>query len=169
VISIDGGRGHLERKLGSVAGEKLSMATLLVVDDDNDVRETLHALFVNVHECHTADRAEQALAFLEFESYDAVLTDLAMPGLSGRELLQRIQRDHPTTPVIVISGTLDEEEAKSLMEMGAFAYFTKPFRLEDVEAAVDRAIARRQELTKAQESSAPAGVEATGASDSTPE
>ena len=145
------------------------MATLLVVDDDNDVRETLQALFLNVHECHTADRAEQALAFLEFESYDAVLTDLAMPGLSGRDLLRRIQRDHSTTPVIVISGTLDEEEAKSLMEMGAFAYFTKPFRLEDVEAAVDRAIARRQELTKAQESSAPGGIEETSAPDSASE
>ena len=145
------------------------MATLLVVDDDNDVRETLQALFLNVHECHTADRAEQALAFLEFESYDAVLTDLSMPGLSGRDLLRRIQRDHPTTPVIVISGTLDEEEAKSLMEMGAFAYFTKPFRLEDVEAAVDRAIARRQELTKAQESSAPDGIEETSVPDSTSE
>jgi DNA-binding NtrC family response regulator len=127
------------------------MATLLFVDDDNDVRETLHALFLDVHECHTADRAEQALAFLEVESYDAVLTDLAMPGLSGRELLQHIQRDHPTTPVIVISGTLDEGEAKSLMEMGAFAYFTKPFRLEDVEAAVNRAIIHHRELTRAHE------------------
>ena len=145
------------------------MATLLVVDDDNDVRETLQTLFLNVHECHTADRAEQALAFLEFESYDAVLTDLAMPGLSGRDLLQRIQRDHPTTPVIVISGTLDEAEAKSLMGMGAFAYFTKPFRLEDVEAAVDRAIARRQELTKAREPSVPGGIEETSARDSIPE
>jgi len=145
------------------------MATLLVVDDDNDVRETLQTLFLNVHECHTADRAEQALAFLEFESYDAVLTDLAMPGLSGRDLLQRIQRDHPTTPVIVISGTLDEAEAKSLMGMGAFAYFTKPFRLEDVEAAVDRAIARRQELTKAREPSVPGGIEETNAPDSIPE
>lgn len=145
------------------------MATLLVVDDDNDVRETLQALFLNVHECHTADRAEQALAFLEFESYDAVLTDLSMPGLSGRDLLRRIQRDHSTTPVIVISGTLDEEEAKSLMEMGAFAYFTKPFRLEDVEAAVVRAIARRQELTKAQESPAPGGIEETSVPDSTSE
>ncbi len=142
------------------------MATLLVVDDDNEVRETLHALFLNVHDCHTADRAEQALAFLEFESYDAVLTDLSMPGLSGRNLLQRIQRDHPTTPVIVISGTLDEEEAKSLMEMGAFAYFTKPFRLEDVEAAVDRAIARRQELTNAPESSGPGGIDETSPPDS---
>jgi len=128
--------------------EKLSMATLLVVDDDNDVRETLLSLFVNTHECHTADRAEQALSFLEFESYDVVLTDLAMPGLSGRELMQRIRTNHPTTQVIVISGTIDEKEAEAMIEMGAFAYFPKPFRLEEVEAAVNRAVANRQVLSK---------------------
>jgi DNA-binding NtrC family response regulator len=127
------------------------MATLLVVDDDNDVRETLLSLFVNTHECHTADRAEQALAFLEFESYDVVLTDIAMPGISGRELMQRIRKNHPTTPVIVISGTLDDDESQTLMEMGAFAYFTKPYRLEDVEAAVNRAVAHHQVLSRSHE------------------
>jgi len=128
------------------------MATLLVVDDDNMIREALHDLFLNTHECHTADRAEQALSFLEFESYDAVLTDLDMPGLSGRELLHHIKQNHPTTPVIVISGICDEEEARTLIEMGAFAYFSKPFKLEEIEAAVDKAVAHHRELTKALES-----------------
>ncbi len=128
------------------------MATLLVVDDDNMIRETLHDLFLNTHECHTADRAEQALAFLEFESYDAVLTDLDMPGLSGRELLHHIKQNHPTTPVIVISGITGGEEARALIEMGAFAYFSKPFKLEEIEAAVDKAVAHHQELSKAHES-----------------
>jgi len=128
------------------------MATLLVVDDDNMIRETLHDFFLSNHECHTADRAEQALSFLEFESYDAILTDLDMPGLSGRELLHRIKQDHPTTPVIVISGIAGAEEAKALIEMGAFAYFSKPFKLEEIEAAVNRAVAHHQELSKAHES-----------------
>jgi len=132
-------------------GER-SMATLLVVDDDNMIRETLHDFFLSNHECHTADRAEQALAFLEFESYDAILTDLDMPGLSGRELLHRVKEDHPTTPVIVISGIVGEEEAGALIELGAFAYFTKPFKLEEIEAAVNKAVAHHQKLTRAQES-----------------
>src|SRR5580765_2882809 len=102
------------------------MAVLLIVDDDNNIRSTLHELLAQSHECHTADRAEQALAYLEAQSYDAVLTDISMPGLSGREILKRIQEKHPATPVIVISGVSDKKDAEELLESGAFAYFSKP-------------------------------------------
>ncbi len=122
------------------------MATLLIVDDDNLVRDTLHELFSLSHECHTADRAEQALAYLGIETYDAVLTDISMPHLSGRDLLSYIQANHPTTPVIVISGMPNDADGKALIDAGAFAYFSKPFRLEEIEEAVDRAISRHQEL-----------------------
>jgi two-component system, NtrC family, response regulator AtoC len=117
------------------------MATLLVVDDDNHVRETLSDLLGSSHEVHTADRAEQALAFLEFETYDLILTDLDMPGLSGKDLLEHVQEIHPTTPVIVVSGTLGAAEGAQLTEMGAFAYFSKPFELAEIETAVNRALA----------------------------
>src|SRR6266478_10154203 len=122
------------------------MATLLIVDDDSLIRDTLHELFSERHECHTADRAEQALAYLDVETYDVVLTDIAMPELSGRELLKHNQANHPATPVIVISGLSNEADARALIDMGAFEYFAKPFKLEDIEDAVDRAIARHQEL-----------------------
>ena len=127
------------------------MATLLIVDDDTLVRDTLHELLSASHECHTADRAEQALAYLDVETYDAVLTDITMPGLSGREVLNYIQEKHPTTPVIVISGMPDGGYGKEVMEWGAFAFFTKPFQLEDIEDAVERAIARHQELSRAEQ------------------
>ena len=130
------------------------MATLLIVDDDNNIRETLRDLLGDVHECHTADRADQALSYLEFESYDVVLTDIAMPGLSGEELLKRVRVQHPHTPVIVISGNSDEDAAKQLLALGAFEYISKPFKHEDVESAVARALARRHEL-KAQAASEP--------------
>jgi len=119
------------------------MATLLIVDDDSLIRDTLHELFSEKHACHTADRAEQALAYLDIETYDAVLTDISMPQLSGRELLKHIQAKHPATPVIVISGLADEADARALIDMGAFAYFAKPFKLEDIEEAVERAIAQK--------------------------
>ena len=129
------------------------MATLLIVDDASLIRDTLHELFSERHECHTADRAEQALAYLDVETYDVVLTDIAMPELSGRELLKHIQANHPATPVIVISGLSNEADARALIDMGAFEYFAKPFKLEDIEDAVDRAIARHQELATAGQSS----------------
>lgn len=142
------------------------MATLLLVDDDNLIRGTLHELLTDSHICHTADRAEQALTYLEFEEYDVVITDIAMPGLSGREVLKQIQEKRPTTPVIVISGESNEEEARSLMEMGAFAYITKPFHLDEVESAVVRAITRHRELEVNARHEADSGIEI--AQDSTP-
>jgi DNA-binding NtrC family response regulator len=119
------------------------MATLLVVDDDNSVRETLCEFFGDTHECHTADRGEQALAFLEFENYDVILTDLAMPGIDGQQLLKRVQQTHPNTPVIVMSGNSSDEEGESSVALGAFAYLKKPFRLEEVRETVNRALATK--------------------------
>lgn len=130
------------------------MATVLIVDDDTLIRDTLHELLSSTHECHTADRAEQALAYLDLESYHVVITDISMPGLSGREILKHVQARHPNTPVIVISGRTDEGDGQRLIEMGAFAYFSKPFQLDDIEDAVTRAIARHQELTTAARGSA---------------
>jgi DNA-binding NtrC family response regulator len=119
------------------------MATLLIVDDETAVREMLYELFSATYECHTADRAEQALEYLEIENYDVVITDISMPGLGGVEILKRIKQLQPSTPVIVISGHMAEDVA-SLLELGAFAFFPKPFRLEEVEDAVVKAIAHRQ-------------------------
>ena len=138
------------------------MATILIVDDDNLVRDQLRELLSPSHECHTADRAEQALAYLDIETYDAVLTDIFMPGLSGRDLLKYIQAKHPTTPVIVITGMLNAEEetdGKEYLDLGAFAFFNKPFKLEEIEDAVERAIARHQELATVKQSEAAAKTE----------
>lgn len=124
------------------------MATLLIIDDDSFVRDTLNDLFSERHECHTADRAEQALQFLEFETYDVVLTDISMPGLGGLQVLKRMTEEHPTTPVIVISGQVDADK-DTLLDLGAFDFFSKPFLLEDVEDAVGRALAFRAEMNAA--------------------
>lgn len=121
------------------------MATLLIIDDDSTVRETLYDLFAATYECHTADRAEQALQYLEIEDYDVVLTDISMPGLGGFEVLRRMREAHAEIPVIVISGDVTDGDA--LLENGAFAYFAKPFLVEEVEDAVVRAIAKRRSTT----------------------
>jgi two-component system response regulator PilR (NtrC family) len=123
------------------------MATLLIVDDDSVVRNTLQDLLSATHECHTADRAEQALEYLNLETYAVVLTDILMPGLGGVEILRRINQHHPATQVIVISGNVVDYE-KTLIELGAFAYFAKPFQLQEIEDAVIRAIAYQQQLVE---------------------
>ena len=116
------------------------MADILVVDDDEVIRDTLCELLSFEYSCQTADTAEEALAKLEAQSFDVVLTDISMPGLSGMELLGRVLKLYPGTPVIMISGLSDQEQAQSLISQGAFDFLLKPFRLEVVEESVKRAL-----------------------------
>lgn len=116
------------------------MATILIVDDDAVVRSLLFDLLSDCYECNTASTAEEAIEFLNIERYDAVLTDIALPGLNGIGLLKRIRSKNLATPVIVISGRGDEKDSQSLLKLGAFAYVTKPFSLEQVENVVQQAV-----------------------------
>lgn len=116
------------------------MPTILIVDDDAAVRGILYDLLSEKYECNTASMAEEALQYLEVEKYDAILTDLAMPGLTGVELLKRVQQTDLETPVILISGRGTEQDPEDLIELGAFAYVTKPFNLDEIEEVVERAV-----------------------------
>ena len=116
------------------------MADILVVDDDDVIRDTLCELLSADYACQTADTAEQALAKLEAQRFDLVLTDISMPGLSGRQLLNKVVDLYPGTLVIIISGLSDQEHAQGLISGGAFDYLLKPFRLEVVEESVKRAL-----------------------------
>src|ERR1700750_664314 len=118
------------------------MAYILVVDDDDVIRDTLCELLSAAYSCETANTAEEALVKLEAQPFDVVLTDISMPGLNGKELLNKVVELYPGTPVIIISGNSDEEKWQSLMSRGAFDYLLKPFRLEVVEESVKRAIER---------------------------
>jgi two-component system, NtrC family, response regulator PilR len=123
------------------------MAAILVVDDDETIRDMLYDLFEENHRCHLAETAEQALSYLETEHYDVILTDISMPGLSGLELLGYVRQSQPDTPVIVITGIQDHEHAQGLLKLGAFHFLLKPFRLEAVEESVEKAIEfRRRDL-----------------------
>lgn len=127
------------------------MASILVVDDDEQIRDTLYDLFAARYLCRTAETAEKALSLLQSDIYDVVLTDISMPGLSGLELLGHVLQNYPGTPVIVISGISDQEHAQGLINLGAFAYLLKPFSLEVVEDNVARAISYRRALANGKE------------------
>ena len=120
------------------------MADVLIVDDDNVIRETLLELLEGSYRCQEASTAEDALHKLQAQPFDVVLTDISLPGLSGGELLQRVRELYPETPVIIMSGLSDQEQANGLTSRGAFDYLLKPFRLEVVEESVKRAIEQRQ-------------------------
>lgn len=127
------------------------MAEILIVDDDDVIRDTLYELLSEKYDCQTAETAEKALARLKANQFDVVLTDISMPGLSGLELLGQVLQQYPKTPVIIISGISDQEHAQGLIKLGAFDYLLKPFRLEVVEKSVERAIDFRRKLLGSEE------------------
>jgi|SRR5882672_4615620 len=132
------------------------MARVLVVDDDETIRDTLYELLSEEYVCQTAETAEKAFARLEADVYDVVLTDISMPGLSGLELLGHIRQRFADTPVIIISGISDQEHAQGLIRLGAFDFLLKPFTLEVVDKSVKRAVEYRRHLLEDASHQAPA-------------
>ncbi|MEN3335063.1 MAG: cyclic di-GMP phosphodiesterase [Blastocatellia bacterium] len=122
-------------------------ARILIIDDEPNVLSVLYTLLCSRYDCKTATNALDALDPLKEETYDLVLSDIMMPGMSGLELLSEINRMNSLTVVVLISGNLNIQSAIEAMRRGAYDYVTKPFDLTDVEAAVERAL-RHHRLLK---------------------
>jgi two-component system response regulator HydG len=113
---------------------------ILIVDDEPTIREACGevAQLTGMNATMVAT-AEEAFEVLENSSIDIVLTDLMLPHTSGLELLKRVHDTHPNMPVIVLTqyGTIDSAVAAT--RMGAIDYVTKPFRIEELRARLERA------------------------------
>ncbi|MFP4055823.1 MAG: HD domain-containing phosphohydrolase [Candidatus Brocadiia bacterium] len=118
---------------------------VLVVDDEEGVREVLaRGLVARGLTCHTAADGHRAMAILGQQDHGVVLADIRMPGLDGLQLLERIKRQWPLTEVIIITGVFELESAVEAMRRGAYDYVTKPFDVNEVVFAVERALHKRQ-------------------------
>lgn len=123
-------------------------ASILIVDDEEHVRNILMSLLNERYSCAAADSAEEASRALSLGKFQLVITDIQMGGASGIELCAEVQKLYPDTVSIVISGQLDIRFAIEAMRHGAFDYITKPFEIQTVQMAVERAL-RFQELVAA--------------------
>jgi two-component system response regulator HydG len=102
-------------------------ARLLIVDDDRDMREALGTLLSDEgHTCELAEDAAAALDIVDVQTFDVVICDVRMEGMSGLELLDRLRRSHPALPFIVITGAGGVHQAVDAIKRGAFEYMVKP-------------------------------------------
>jgi two-component system response regulator HydG len=113
---------------------------ILIVDDEPTIREACGevAQLTGMNATMVAT-AEEAIEVLENSAVDILLTDLMLPHTSGLELLKQVHDTHPNLPVIVLTqyGTIDSAVAAT--RMGAIDYVTKPFRVEELRARLERA------------------------------
>ena len=108
--------------------------TLLLVDDEDDFRETTARWMSRKgHNVAEAPNAQDALGLLDRQHFDVAVIDMNMPGLSGLELLERMKSDNIETEVIILTGQGTIESAVQAMKIGACDYLTKPFPLSDLE------------------------------------
>jgi diguanylate cyclase (GGDEF)-like protein len=116
---------------------------ILIIDDDEQVRRVLLDLFSEFYNCREASSAEAALTVLAQESFDLVISDINMGGMSGLELVPHVHSLSPDSVVLMISGQSNIETAIEAMHVGAFDYIMKPFDIRHVEAALERALKQR--------------------------
>ena len=137
--------GDDDEKGTADAAVRTAADTVLVVDDEARIRRLLEmALGDGGYRVLAAGSAEEAELLLEKEAVDLVLTDLALPGRSGLELLSHLRSQGSETPVILITAFGTVESAVEAMKLGAFDYVIKPFRTEEIEALVARALQLRR-------------------------
>jgi putative two-component system response regulator len=129
----------------SIEGVLDQQETLLIVDDEAAIRRVLcKKLSREGYQCEEADTAEQALNRLATSPIVLVILDIKMPGKSGIELLPEIKSGYPDTAVIMATAITDINVAIQCLKQGADDYLCKPFNLEEVSLAVQRALEKRR-------------------------
>jgi DNA-binding NtrC family response regulator len=118
--------------------------SLLIVDDDAAMRQMLESLFREQgYAVAQADSANAALECAREQEFDAVLSDIKMPGKSGVEMVGELRDLRPDTPVVLMTAFGSIDSAVEAMRAGAFDYITKPFEPEAVLLTIERAVERR--------------------------
>ncbi len=119
---------------------------LLIVDDDEGVRAALHVIFEHDFEVVLAGDGHAALAKVSNRQVDVVTLDLDLPELTGIEVLEQLKQHDPLIEVIILTGQATLETARQALQLGAFAYLTKPFETPECRRVMQSALARRRQM-----------------------
>jgi DNA-binding response OmpR family regulator len=134
---------HSEERVDSAPAAKLG--TILIVEDDPRMQKVLQRLFAGEqYTVITASDGQSGLTMFRANKPIAVVLDLILPEISGRELCQRMKAISAETPVIVLSAIAEVVDKVLLLELGADDYVTKPFSPRELMARVQAAIRRHR-------------------------
>ena len=119
------------------------MGTILVIEDDARIQKALQRLFSSEgYEIRCAGNGKQGLEMFASAGLDAVVLDLMLPGISGRDVCRSMKQANADIPVIILSAISDVADKVLLLELGADDYVTKPFSPRELLARVQAAVRR---------------------------
>ena len=118
----------------------MSKPKLLVVDDLDSARQMMKRTLGRAYDVFDFASVAEALPAVERAEFDAIVTDLRMPGIDGIEGLRRFKAKVPEIPVILVTAFATVETAVEAMKAGAFDYLKKPFEPEELDIVVARAV-----------------------------
>ncbi len=117
--------------------------TVLIVDDDEGMRDTLTAILRHDYRVLQASTGEMGLSVLNRETVDVVLLDVRLPGIGGFDVMRAAKDSLPLVEIIMISAIIDVETAVQAIKQGAYHYITKDFEYDAVVSLVRNACERR--------------------------
>lgn len=136
-------------EMEQVLATKPELGTILVVEDDPRMQKVLKRIFAEQsYSIRVAGDGKTGLELFRAHRPVAVVLDLILPQISGRELCQTMKSLSPDTPVIVLSAITEVVDKVLLLELGADDYVTKPFSPRELMARVQAAIRRRKRPTQ---------------------
>lgn len=113
---------------------------LLFVDDDDELRIGMANFFMQLgYRVDEADCGEAALEKIRNRTYDVAVVDMAMPGMSGIELLEKVKAENADAEIVLLTGEGTVEKAVEAMKLGAYDFLTKPIRMKQLGAIVQKA------------------------------
>ena len=117
--------------------------SVLIVDDESGIRESIRIILKPKYEVYTAASGDEALQCIQKDKIDIVTLDLKMPGLSGIEVLKKIKQRNADIEVIVITAFGTQQDQQEAVRNGAGDFIVKPFNAPDLIDSVCRSIERR--------------------------
>jgi len=121
----------------------MARLSILVVDDEPIVGKRLKpALTKSGHTVDVVESGKEAIRLLARQAYDVVVADIRMEGPDGLQVLRYVRTNSPRTAVIMITGFATVDLARETLTLGAFDFIAKPFRLDDLRNAIQRATER---------------------------
>ena len=120
---------------------------ILFADDEASLQELMRIELPRLgHEATVCPDGRTALAALDRTAFDCVIVDLDMPGLGGLDVIARVRETSPDTEAVIITGKSSLESAIAAVRQGVFDYLTKPCKLADIQAVLER-VRKKRELT----------------------